>query len=167
MIVLVLVKIKKSPGWCWWYSCEANINKLTSYNGWSWIIEQVLAYDIEFLMSIRVGTGIGLQIERGALYPYYVFILLISKNMRNVWQHVFSSRPAKWSCYSMQVCAGIIMLVVGGLDINNHAEQRIAIILNDVTLIMVFVILLINVVTSGFGMEHSSTGLREVRAPPK
>jgi hypothetical protein len=59
------------------------------------------------------------------------------------------------------------MLVVGGLDINNHADQRAAIILNDVTLIMVFVILLINVVISGFGMEHSSTGLREVRVPPK
>lgn len=59
------------------------------------------------------------------------------------------------------------MLVVGGLDINNHAEQHVAIILNDITLIMVFVILLINVVISGFGMEHSSTELREVRGPPK
>lgn len=59
------------------------------------------------------------------------------------------------------------MLVVGGLDINNHEDQRIAIILNDVTLIMVFVILIINVVISGFGMEHSGNGLREVRAPPK
>lgn len=59
------------------------------------------------------------------------------------------------------------MLVVGGLDINNHEEQRVAIILNDVTLIMVFVILLINVVISGFGMEHSSTGLKEVRGPTK
>lgn len=59
------------------------------------------------------------------------------------------------------------MLVVGGLDINNHAEQRVAIILNDVTLIMVFVILLINVVIAGFGMEHSNTGPREVRSPPK
>jgi surface polysaccharide O-acyltransferase-like enzyme len=67
----------------------------------------------------------------------------------------------------MQVCAGIIMLVVGGLDINNHADQRAAIILNDVTLIMVFVILIINVVISGFGMEHSSIGLREVQGPPK
>ena len=61
----------------------------------------------------------------------------------------------------------MIMLVVGGLDINNHAEQRAAIILNDVTLIMVFVILIINVVISGFGMEHSGTGLREVQGPPK
>jgi len=59
------------------------------------------------------------------------------------------------------------MLVVGGLDINIHADQRAAIILNDVTLIMVFIILLINVVISGFGMEYSGAGLREVRGPPK
>jgi hypothetical protein len=67
----------------------------------------------------------------------------------------------------MQVCAGMIMLIVGGLDINNHGDQRAAIILNDVTLIMVFFILLINVVISGFGMEHSGARLREVQPPPK
>jgi hypothetical protein len=67
----------------------------------------------------------------------------------------------------MQVCAGMIMLIVGGLDINNHADQRAAIILNDVTIVMVFFILLINVAISGFGMEHSGSGLREVQSPPK
>jgi hypothetical protein len=59
------------------------------------------------------------------------------------------------------------MLVVGGLDINNHADQRAAVILNDVTLIMVFVILIINVVISGFGMEHSNTEPRKVQGPTK
>jgi surface polysaccharide O-acyltransferase-like enzyme len=69
--------------------------------------------------------------------------------------------------YSMQVCVGVIFLVIGGLDINRHGDQRAAIILNDVTLIMVFFISLINVVVSGFGMDHSSTRLREIQPPLK
>lgn len=67
----------------------------------------------------------------------------------------------------MQVCVGVILLVIGGLDINRHEDQRTAVILNDVTLIMIFFISLINVAVSGFGMEHSGTRLREVRSPPK
>ncbi|KAJ9583416.1 hypothetical protein L9F63_022237, partial [Diploptera punctata] len=62
----------------------------------------------------------------------------------------------------LQVCVGVIFLVIGGLDINKHKDQRAAVILNDVTLIMVFVISLINVIVSGFGMEHSGTRLKEV-----
>jgi hypothetical protein len=74
-----------------------------------------------------------------------------------------------WLCCSLQVCVGVILLVVGGLDINRQGDQRLALILNDVTLIMVFIISLINVVVSGFGMEHSGTRLREVsqNPPPK
>jgi hypothetical protein len=67
----------------------------------------------------------------------------------------------------MQVCVGVLLLVVGGLDINRQGDQRPAVILNDVTLIMVFVISLINVVVSAFGMEHSGARLREVYPPPK
>jgi hypothetical protein len=67
----------------------------------------------------------------------------------------------------MQVCVGVILLVVGGLDINRQGDQRPAVILNDVTLIMIFIISLINVVVSGFGMEYSGTRLREVFPPPK
>jgi hypothetical protein len=60
-----------------------------------------------------------------------------------------------------------MLLVVGGLDINRPRDQRPALILNDVTLVMVFVISLINVVVSGFGMDHSGSRLREVYPPPK
>jgi hypothetical protein len=67
----------------------------------------------------------------------------------------------------MQVCVGVILLVVGGLDINKQGDQRPALILNDVTLVMVFIISLINVIVSGFGMDHSGTKLREVYPPPK
>jgi hypothetical protein len=74
---------------------------------------------------------------------------------------------SQWLCCSMQVCVGVLLLVVGGLDINRQRDQRPAVILNDVTLIMVFIISLINVVVSAFGMEHSGTRLREVSPPPK
>jgi hypothetical protein len=67
----------------------------------------------------------------------------------------------------MQVCVGVILLVIGGLDINNHGDQRTAIILNDVTLIMVFFISLINVAVSAFGMAQSHTWVKEVETPPK
>ncbi|KAK9499838.1 hypothetical protein O3M35_002799 [Rhynocoris fuscipes] len=60
------------------------------------------------------------------------------------------------------MCVGILFLIIGGLDINHVGDHLPATILNDIILIMIFVISIVNVVISGFGMEHSSQPLQIV-----
>uniref|UniRef100_A0A1B0CCH4 Uncharacterized protein n=1 Tax=Lutzomyia longipalpis TaxID=7200 RepID=A0A1B0CCH4_LUTLO len=55
---------------------------------------------------------------------------------------------------------GILFIVIGSLNINRHKDQNAAVILNDVILILIFVISIDNVIISGFGIEHSSQPLR-------
>lgn len=60
------------------------------------------------------------------------------------------------------MCVGILFLIIGGLDINQVGDHLPATILNDIILIMVFVISIVNVIISGFGMEHSNQPLQIV-----
>jgi len=55
------------------------------------------------------------------------------------------------------VLVGGIFLVVGGLDIKKEKDQWKCLILNDVSVIMVFLITVINVTISGFGFDISSS----------
>ena len=54
---------------------------------------------------------------------------------------------------SLQVVVGILFLVIGGLNINDEPDQKAANILNDVIVVLVFLITLINVIISGFGIR--------------
>lgn len=54
---------------------------------------------------------------------------------------------------------GIMFVVIGSLNINRETDQTSAVILNDVILILIFVISIINVIISGFGIEYSSQSL--------
>lgn len=54
---------------------------------------------------------------------------------------------------------GILFVIIGGLSINRHAEQMTAVILNDVIVVFIFIISIVNVIISGFGIEHSSQPL--------
>lgn len=65
-----------------------------------------------------------------------------------------------YSIVQIQMLVGLMYVVVGSLNINRCKEQRVAIILNDVILVMTLVISLINIIISGFGIEHSSQPLR-------
>lgn len=51
---------------------------------------------------------------------------------------------------------GILFIIIGGLDISKPRDHWAANILNDIILIAVFIITLVNVVVSGFGMEFSN-----------
>ncbi|XP_075228904.1 ninjurin C isoform X1 [Lycorma delicatula] len=55
----------------------------------------------------------------------------------------------------LQICVGILFLIIGGLDLNKQNDRQPAIILNDIILIMIFLISLINVIISSFGIQHS------------
>lgn len=49
--------------------------------------------------------------------------------------------------------------MIGGLDLNDHEDQPSALILNDVIVIFIFVISVINIVNSAFGLEYSNNPL--------
>ena len=59
---------------------------------------------------------------------------------------------------------GILFLIIGGLNINKEPNQRTANILNDVIVIVIFLITLINVIISGFGIRHTDTNVIRVAA---
>ncbi|XP_049958814.1 ninjurin-2-like isoform X3 [Schistocerca serialis cubense] len=56
----------------------------------------------------------------------------------------------------LQVLVGVVFLVIGGLNINKERDRRAADVLNDISLVLVFIVSVINVIISGFGMEDSS-----------
>lgn len=58
---------------------------------------------------------------------------------------------------------GILFIIIGSLNINRQNEQSAAIVLNDVILVLVFLISIVNVVISAFGIEHSSKPLEKIR----
>ncbi|EDW24942.1 GL24423 [Drosophila persimilis] len=55
---------------------------------------------------------------------------------------------------------GILFVAIGGLNINRQKDQTAAVILNDIILVVIFVISVLNVIISGFGIEYSSQPLR-------
>lgn len=55
---------------------------------------------------------------------------------------------------------GILFVVIGSLNINRKPDQTAAIVLNDIILVLIFIISLLNVIISGFGIEYSSQPLR-------
>lgn len=52
-----------------------------------------------------------------------------------------------------------MFIVIGSLNINRKKDQTAAIILNDIILVLIFIISLVNVIISGFGIEYSSQPL--------
>lgn len=58
---------------------------------------------------------------------------------------------------------GILFIVIGSLNINRKNEQSAAVMLNDIILIFIFVISIVNVIISAFGIEHASKPLSLIR----
>merc|ERR1712098_324154 len=57
----------------------------------------------------------------------------------------------------LQVLLGALLLIIGGLDINDEKHQKTADILNNTATVTVFIITFINVIISGFGIQHTDT----------
>lgn len=64
------------------------------------------------------------------------------------------------SLCSFQLIVGILFVVIGSLNINHKHEQMAAIVINDIIVVLIFIISLMNVIISAFGMEYSSQPLR-------
>ncbi|XP_026743835.1 ninjurin-2 isoform X2 [Trichoplusia ni] len=59
----------------------------------------------------------------------------------------------------LQLLVGLLFVIIGGLDLNDHEDQPSAVILNDIIVIFIFVISVINIVNSAFGLEYSNNPL--------
>nr|XP_021206667.1 ninjurin-2 isoform X2 [Bombyx mori] len=59
----------------------------------------------------------------------------------------------------LQLLVGLLFVVIGGLDLNDHEDQPSAVVLNDVIVIFIFVISVINIIISAFGIEYSNNPL--------
>jgi len=57
------------------------------------------------------------------------------------------------------VIAGILLLVIGAININNQHQQRTANILNDIILIIMFLISAVNIIISSFGLRHNDNSV--------
>merc|ERR1712029_342927 len=53
----------------------------------------------------------------------------------------------------LQALVGILLLIIGGLDINNEKYHRTADMMNNATTVIIFIITFINVVISAFGLQ--------------
>lgn len=51
--------------------------------------------------------------------------------------------------FEPQLIVGILFLVIGGMDINKKPSQRTADILNNVIVVLIFLITLVNVIING------------------
>lgn len=60
----------------------------------------------------------------------------------------------------MQLIVAILFVIIGGLNINKEKNHISATVLNDVILLFVFIISLVNIIISGFGIEYSNQPLR-------
>jgi hypothetical protein len=56
--------------------------------------------------------------------------------------------------FPIQVMVGILFLVIGSVNINKDDNHRSAVILNDLVVVFIFVISVINIIISSFGIQH-------------
>lgn len=58
-----------------------------------------------------------------------------------------------------------MFVIIGGLNINKERDHRAAIVLNDMILLLIFLISIINIIISGFGLDYASQPLKLLQPP--
>ena len=61
----------------------------------------------------------------------------------------------------LQIIVGILFLILGSLDINDEEHKRDADIINNITLVIIFIITVINALISGFVIRHTDTSVMQ------
>lgn len=84
---------------------------------------------------------------------------------RNILESNFQ-KPRSFKLHSVfhsapQVVVGILFLVIGGLNINDDDDQSTANIINDIIVITIFLVTLINIIISGFGIRTTDTSVAD------
>lgn len=67
--------------------------------------------------------------------------------------------------FIFQLFVAILFVIIGGLNINKIGDHSAATILNDMILILIFLISIINIIISGFGLEYSNQPLQLINRP--
>ncbi|XP_044747450.1 ninjurin-2, partial [Coccinella septempunctata] len=62
----------------------------------------------------------------------------------------------------LQLAVAIMFVIIGGLNINKERNKNSAMILNDIILVFIFLIAIVNILISGFGIEYSSQPLEHM-----
>lgn len=99
---------------------------------------------------------------------YFIFYTYgwVDRSIGLLWHHVNTHTRAmahtRASNNKNQMFVGILFIIIGSMNINRNNEQKAAIILNDVILVLVFLITILNVMISAFGIEHSSKPLQKI-----
>lgn len=62
--------------------------------------------------------------------------------------------------FLFQFVVAVLFVIIGGLNINKEKDHRAAIVLNDMILLLIFLISIINIVISGFGLDYASQPLK-------
>ncbi|KAK0177323.1 hypothetical protein PV328_001391 [Microctonus aethiopoides] len=117
-----------------------NVNQIKSLNANRYATKKTIAQgmlDIALLTANASQLKYILQVGRAHEF-YTLMLVLISLSI------------------GLQAVVGILFIIIGGLDISKPRDHWAANILNDIILIAVFVITLVNVAVSGFGMEFSN-----------
>lgn len=70
----------------------------------------------------------------------------------------FNQIPA-YTALLLQVVVGLLLLVIGALNINKLSQQRAANILNNIISIMFFIISIVNVILNAFGLSYKANEL--------
>ncbi|XP_041984780.1 uncharacterized protein LOC121737235 [Aricia agestis] len=119
-------------------------------------------HEFYYMLLVLISLSIILQVAMG--------IVLLSLNLlRDCRFHQPRHRTSALNInYGTTAVAflvvGLLFVVIGGLDLNDHADQPSAIILNDVIVIFIFVISVTNIVISAFGIEYSNSPLASAGA---
>jgi hypothetical protein len=102
-------------------------------------------------------TPINLQISQvGDSHEFYSALLVLII-ISIIMQVILLPQDSLLHLLTIQVLLGILFLIQGGLDINHQDHQKTAVILNNTTTVFLFIITVINVIISGFGIQHTGT----------
>ena len=101
---------------------------------------------------------ITLETQVGAEHQFYTVLLTLI-----VTSIVFQVFFLKYSSFELvvlnigflQILAGILFLVLAGLNINDAKHHKSATILNNVAVAVIFVITVLNVIISTFGVQQN------------
>lgn len=67
--------------------------------------------------------------------------------------------------FFFQFFVAILFVIIGGLNINEDRDHQSAVVLNDMILLLIFLISIINIIISGFGLDYASQPLKLLEPP--
>ena len=98
------------------------------------------------------------HLKVGVEHQFYTVLLVLI--VTSIIFQVLKALPSIFGIFGgkifiLQVLAGILFLVLAGLNINDSKHHRTATILNNIAVAVIFIITVLNVIISTFGVHQS------------